>query len=203
MIRQQADHPIREANGASRRRRGGPHAGLLAASAEGHGGVLAALIAMMDDTFRPSLTDCHVKRLEDELGANSIKTTGICHNSNLHSAWDTCLVEQAVGTDPMAAADQLEGEIIDADRAAWITTGPVDWANESFTIATASATDYCVEEEGSCDYEAGNVQLDAGEPQKTVTIDAAYMAASTPIIRDRLKRAGVCLAHLLDQTLAP
>ncbi len=39
MIRQQADHPIREANGASRRRRGGPHAGLLAAHAEGERGV--------------------------------------------------------------------------------------------------------------------------------------------------------------------
>ena len=36
-----------------------------------------------------------------------------------------------------------------------------------------------------------------------VTIDAAYIAMSTPIIRDRLKRAGVRLAHLLDGALKP
>jgi hypothetical protein len=33
-------------------------------------------------------------------------------------------------------------------------------------------------------------------------IDAAYVATATPIIRDRLKCAGVRLAHLLDQALA-
>ena len=41
-----------------------------------------------------------------------------------------------------------------------------------------------------------------GEPKKQVMIDAAYVAMSTPIIRDRLKRAGVRLAHVLDEALA-
>jgi hypothetical protein len=138
----------------------------------------------------------------DDFGANGIGTVGTCAGK-LHSAWDTCLVEQAVGDDPMAATDQLEQEITDADRAAWITLGPADWANESFAIATAPATSYCIETADLCAYEAGNIALDAGEPQKTVTIDAAYIAVSTPMIRDRLKRAGVRLAHVLDQALGP
>jgi hypothetical protein len=41
-----------------------------------------------------------------------------------------------------------------------------------------------------------------GEAEKTVTMDPAYVAMSTPVIRDRLKRAGVRLAHLLDEGLA-
>ena len=53
----------------------------------------------------------------------------------------------------------------------------------------------------ACQYEAGNVELDQGEAEKQVAIDAAYVAMSTPIIRDRLKRAGVRLAHLLDVSL--
>ena len=77
------------------------------------------------------------------------------------------------------------------------------WANELFAIATAASTGYCAESAGVCAYEAGNIALDSGEPQKTVAIDAAYVAASTPIIRDRLKRAGVRLAHLLDEALKP
>ena len=35
-----------------------------------------------------------------------------------------------------------------------------------------------------------------------VDLDMPLVAMSTPIIRDRLKRAGVRLAHLLDEALA-
>ena len=66
----------------------------------------------------------------------------------------------------------------------------MDWANESFAIAIAPATAYCVAEDGGCGYAPGNVELDQDEPEKQVAIDAAYVAMSTPIIRDRLKRAG-------------
>ena len=170
---------------------------LPSASPTGHLEALKFLGHWVGDIHQPM----HVS-FEDDRGANGITTTGVC-SGNLHSAWDTCLLEQAVGTDPAAAVDQLLPEITPADRAAWISTGPVAWANKSFAIATAAGTGYCVESAGVCAYEAGNIALDPGEPQKTVTIDAAYVAASTPIIRDRLKRAGVRLAHLLDEALKP
>jgi hypothetical protein len=34
-----------------------------------------------------------------------------------------------------------------------------------------------------------------------VKIDAAYVAANTPIVREQLQKAGVRLAHLLDGAL--
>ena len=149
----------------------------------------------MGDLHQP----LHVS-FQDDRGGNSVDTTGVC-GSNLHSAWDTCLLKKAVGTNPQAAAFALEAEITDADRAAWVAAGPIDWANELFAITIAAGTKYCVADSGVCQYEAGNVELDQGEAEKQVAIDAAYVAMSTPIIRDRLKRAGVRLAHLLDVSL--
>ena len=69
----------------------------------------------------------------------SIKVEGVCQG-NMHAAWDTCLLEKAVGSDPIAAADQLEQEITDADRSQWVGTGPVDWANESYAVSTGPST---------------------------------------------------------------
>ena len=88
----------------------------------------------MGDIHQP----LHVS-FQDDRGGNSVDTTGVC-GSNLHSAWDTCLLKKAVGTNPLAAAFALEAEITDADRAAWVAAGPMDWANESFAIAIAPAT---------------------------------------------------------------
>jgi hypothetical protein len=138
---------------------------------------------------------------QDDLGGNRVDSSGLC-GSNLHAAWDTCLVTKAVGTDPLQAAFALEAEITDADRDGWLVNGPIDWANESFAITIAPTTGYCVETNGLCEYQPGNVEFDTGELEKTVVIDAAYVAAAAPIIRDRLKRAGVRLAQLLDQALA-
>ncbi|MFO1038437.1 MAG: S1/P1 nuclease [Geminicoccaceae bacterium] len=97
-------------------------------------------------------------------------------------------------SDPAAAAAQLEQEITTTDRAQWTASGPVEWANESFAISPAAATGYCVQADGVCRYTADNVALDPGEDERLVRIDAAYVAASTPLVRDRLKRAGVRLA---------
>lgn len=138
----------------------------------------------------------------DDRGGNSINTTGAC-SGKLHAAWDSCLLAEAVGNDVPVAVANLTRDVTLADKAAWIASEPVDWANESFAIATAPATAYCVEGGGVCAYQAGNEQLDPGEPTKTVVIDAAYMVASTPVIQGQLQRAGVRLAHLLEEALAP
>ena len=124
----------------------------------------------MGDIHQP----LHVS-FQDDRGGNSVDTTGIC-GSNLHSAWDTCLLKMAVGSNPLAAAFALEAEITDADRTAWAaaarSTGPT---NRSRSLLRRPLS-YCVEAGGMCEYEAGNVEFDHDEPQKTVVIDAAYVA---------------------------
>lgn len=115
----------------------------------------------------------------DDRGGNNINVTGEC-NRNLHSAWDSCLVEHAVGTDVKEAADKLIDAMTPQQIADWNASKPHDWANESFAISESVKTGYCVMHGKSCDPPAGG----------TVTIDAAYLAASDPIITEQLKKGG-------------
>jgi hypothetical protein len=115
--------------------------------------------------------------------------TGEC-GSNLHSAWDTCLVLKAVGEDVGEAATELMKTITPAKIESWTHSDPMDWANESFAIAEQARTEYCIRQGASCDRPSGKVK-----------IDDAYVVANTPIVREQLQKAGVRLAHLLDAAL--
>jgi hypothetical protein len=126
---------------------------------------------------------------EDDRGGNSILVTGIC-GTNLHSAWDTCLVLRAVGEDVNEAATELMKTITPARIESWTHSEPKDWANESFAMAEQAQTKYCIRQGASCEQPAGKV-----------TIDAAYVVANAPIVREQLQKAGVRLAHLLDAAL--
>jgi hypothetical protein len=55
--------------------------------------------------------------------------------------------------------------------------------------------------EDGCWYEADIPIFGPGEPPKTVATGADYLDATAPVVRQRLKQAGVRLAHLLDQAL--
>jgi hypothetical protein len=74
--------------------------------------------------------------------------------------------------------------------ASWAHSEPMDWANESFATAEHAQTKYCIRQGVSYEH-----------PSAKVTIDAAYVAANTPIVREQLQKAGVRLAYLLDAAL--
>jgi hypothetical protein len=126
---------------------------------------------------------------EDDRGGNDISISGCPGSSNLHAAWDKCLVLKAVGDDVSAAATSLVESLTTAQKEEWTATEPREWANESFKIAERSEIKYCVKEGTSCK---------SPDPQE-VEIDAAYIQMSTPIIKERLLKAGVRLSHLLDE----
>jgi hypothetical protein len=122
---------------------------------------------------------------EDDPGGNNVPVSGLC-GSNLHSAWDTCLVLKAVGEDVGEAATELLKTITPARIESWTHSAPIDWANESFAIAEQARTEYCIRQGASCDHPSGKVK-----------IDAAYVAVNTPIVRQQLQKSGVRLAHLV------
>lgn len=128
---------------------------------------------------------------EDDKGGNNITVSRECQGK-LHAAWDSCLVVKAVGADVAAAATELMKSITPAKIEEWSRSDPVVWANQSFAIAERARTKYCAQRGSSCE---------VPNPAKA-KIDAAYVAANTPIVREQLQKAGVRLAHSLDAALA-
>src|SRR5262245_15146640 len=122
---------------------------------------------------------------EDDRGGNEITVSGEC-TGKLHFTWDTCLVQKAIGDDVSAAADDLVDGITPAMKEQWLTTKPMDWANESFAIAEAAQTKYCVMHAPSCDR----------PPSGEVLIDTAYVDANLPIVRQQLQKAEIGRAHV-------
>ena len=141
---------------------------------------------------------------EDDKGANFIDATGACAGS-LHIAWDMCIVEKKIGTDETAVAAALRGEIADENRKAW-TPASLDaaavasWANESLAIAESPFVQYCFRHTDGCWY-AVEVRQFSGQ-KRSVEITAQYLEQEAPVVRERLKRAGVRLGAILNAALA-
>jgi hypothetical protein len=139
---------------------------------------------------------------EDDRGGNGVKVTGGLCGGKLHGVWDTCIIEQGLGTAVAAIAGQLRAGITDQQRSDWLASNPADWANESFAIATSPGVGYCVRADTGCWYDRDRERLEPGHPEKSVLVDASYIESNAPIVNDRWARAGIRLAGLLNKTLA-
>jgi hypothetical protein len=91
---------------------------------------------------------------EDDRGGNSVNAQGSSCD-NLHAVWDRCIVEERLGMHPVALAGELHAGITDEQRAEWLASDAVAWANESAAIAISPDVHYCVMAGGACQYEAG------------------------------------------------
>jgi hypothetical protein len=98
------------------------------------------------------------------------------------------------------ARDLLDG-LPQSDKAAWVAIPIEGWANESFQVTRRKSVGYCVRSGTKCVYQQGNETFTVGEDEKVVVVNTAYLEQHVPFVRDRLKRAGVRLAHLLNTTV--
>ena len=135
----------------------------------------------------------------DDRGGNSIRASACA--PNLHAIWDACIIERAFGTDPQTIARDLLYGLSDSDRAAWVAVPVAGWANESFQVTRRKSVQYCVQVGTKCFYQQGNETFSEGEDEKVVIVNAAYLEAHVPVVRDRLRRAGIRLGYLLNTTL--
>ena len=150
---------------------------------------------------------------EDDRGGNSVKAPGLCSGSfeaSLHSVWDTCVIERRVfgpGTDRVAraraAAAILNGSITNGQRRNWVRSQPWQWAGESYKVALAGPTGYCIRKADACWYSAARRDFADGDQQRAQLVDDSYLDRARPIVENRLRRAGVRLAHALNQIFDP
>lgn len=138
---------------------------------------------------------------QDDRGGNDIDESGGPCDNSLHSAWDTCMIQQRLGTSFLDIANELSPEITDHERALWQFDSPVEWANESYQITISPEVEYCHQQKGACWYSTQNMMLNDGEAQRSVTIDRPYIAIHRETIIARLKQAGVRLGALLNEAL--
>jgi hypothetical protein len=100
---------------------------------------------------------------------------------NLHWLWDSGLIDR-LNTNDRVLAEIVQGQISDADRAAWVKGTVEDWVLEAHRLAQTAA------------YQG----LGSASP---AVITPEYERQADQVIETQLAKAGVRLAFLLNQAL--
>lgn len=146
---------------------------------------LRFIVHLVGDLHQP----LHVGKCCDR-GGNEVKVKWFGRDSNLHSVWDTSLVEdQQLSFTEYSA--RLQRHISNDDVIAWWDINPRDWISESAQIRETI-------------YPAPPRQSAKGKKGEGAVPDLsyAYIYKFTPVVEDRLSRAGVRLAAYLNAIYA-
>lgn len=153
-------------------------------------------------------------------GRCGIGTTGRPYRpGSFHAVWDNCLLENGIfervrqradfrptwsrRTITYRAVDTLDANTTQAERRLWTSTAPWQWAAESYEIARRPEIQYCVLASGVCRYSSELETLPEGGTERRVRVDAAYLNRFKDIAGERVRRAGIRLAHLVNEALDP
>lgn len=144
---------------------------------------LKYLLHFIGDLHQP----LHVSDNHDR-GGNCVRVSlGGPRTTNLHSYWDTVVVEE-LDTSAKRLAARLRGQITPAQARQWATGNVRDWAMETYAVSKAFA--YWPGAPSGCDYDAAPISLPTG-----------YEARSRKVAAEQLERAGVRLAAVLNKAL--
>ncbi len=139
---------------------------------------LKFLIHFVQDMHQP----VHVGHRDDR-GGNDLQVQFFDRGSNLHSVWDSGLIEHANRTDA-EWVERLSKTITPELADSWSKGGPPDWANESLDLAKLAYRN----------------PIDNTELKKGAKLGQAYQDAYLPLAEQRVAQAGVRLAWILNTT---
>lgn len=117
----------------------------------------------------------------NDRGGNQKKVTFFGKKSNLHSTWDTLII-QRINSDVESYADDLDGGIADSDMTQWQQGTVEDWALESHALAQ-------------------NPAYRLVPRTTTPALSNTYFNSTEPVVNKQLQKAGIRLAHILNQVL--
>lgn len=129
-------------------------------------------------------------------GGNEVKVTWFGKPTNLHSVWDSQLVDDEQLSFTELAA-KLERHISDQDVIAWWDVNPRDWISESAQIRNTiypTAKDLPKPAKGK--------KRKKGEPAPLPALSYDYVYKFSPVMERRLKQGGVRLAAYLNAIFA-
>ncbi|MFC3212903.1 S1/P1 nuclease [Novosphingobium panipatense] len=144
---------------------------------------LAFLVHFVGDLHQP----LHVGENEDQ-GGNAVKADyGDAPGRNLHSIWDSTLAERAI----TSASPPLVRVYSPAEKGRLATGNLEDWTRESYEISRDFLYPLAF---------GGTLPCDVKEPPRIVWTNAAIEQA-IPVVDERIQRAGLRLARMLDKAL--
>jgi hypothetical protein len=119
----------------------------------------------------------------NDKGGNAVTVYVNGKRSNLHSIWDTAVVN-AISTSPGKVAAQISQRLTPALARQWQGGTPEQWANEGFLVAK---TQIYAQFPGS------------GATQASIILNPDYPAQQGPIAAAQLAKAGIRLAAVLNE----
>lgn len=148
---------------------------------------LRFVIHLVGDLHQP----LHVGKLNDR-GGNEVKVTFFGKPTNLHSVWDSLLVDdEQLSFSELAA--KLERHISNEDVVKWWDANPRDWISES-----AKIRDTLYPTASDLPRSSGNAPEAAAVPD----LSYGYVFRFTPVMQQRLSQGGIRLAAYLDAIFA-
>ena len=136
---------------------------------------LRFIVHLVGDLHQP----LHVGKCCDR-GGNDIKVKWFGRDLNLHSVWDSALVdEEQLSFTELAA--KLQRHTSNADVKAWWDINPRDWISESGQLR-----------------ETVYPEPDRKDPKAPPELSYGYVYKYTPLMEQRLKQAGARLAAYLN-----
>jgi S1/P1 Nuclease len=133
----------------------------------------------------------------DDRGGNNTPITGDFYEAvQLHGVWDSGIVGKLVGAEGWRFfADRLAREITPAQNDTWIANQPLQWAQESYVLATRPATQYCA-------WRLVAAAPTCSQVPQARTLTQRYQDESRDDVMERLQQAGARLAELLRRNLS-
>lgn len=132
---------------------------------------LKFIVHLVGDMHQPM----HVSRVEDQ-GGNHIELTFNRRNTNLHSLWDSGLLEQT-GLTARQLAEQYDATITPEQITKWQHDAPMLWLWESYQIST----------------------LLYQETEQNKELPEDYYQQHIPVVQRRIAQAGIRLAGVLNE----
>lgn len=131
---------------------------------------------------------------DGDLGGNRMRVSlpwgAADANANLHSLWDSLIIERMVAGRTARHVAQTLRERFAPQAKAWAKGGVRDWMAESHALARAVAYS------PSVGFVCGNADEERVNP-----VPAEYVAAAEPVIERQLARAGYRIARVLNRAL--
>jgi hypothetical protein len=139
---------------------------------------LRFFVHLVQDLHQPM----HVADRNDRGGNDLQLRYGRYDNTNLHQVWDSGLISRGYHNETILLG-KLEDLARQAESRHWLVGRAEDWADESLEVGRRA---YLIP--------GSHATLQPGD-----TLGPAYEAENTPLAADRLARAGVRLAYLLNE----